>query len=553
MNDEIRWFACLCIRNQICNAQACRMIRKSFGDREFDVLAYAEKMVELGICEELELLQNLLDETCERVDAGEAPPEDPFLQTSSKKSGRKLTTRPPIPAPKPEEQASPVQNSSSSPPAEISPPSPTPAPQPKTPPSAPSPEPGTASVAEDPPSAPETAGEDPTPPPASLHQPRRPTPVVVPADGLDPALPDFAAVTAYNPNQQRAAMIGLLKYCQEAAASDLHLSADARPFFRKDRENRYLAESPLDPEASRILNTCLLTPEQGEYFQREQDYDFALAFSTGERFRANLMIHKDGLAGTYRMVPRRIQSLEELGFENGETIRKLLAYHNGLILVTGPVGSGKTTTLAALVHEMNENREDHIITVEEPIEFVQVSNNCSVTQRGVGPHTQSFRSALKGALRQDPDIIVIGEMRDLETIEMAISASETGHLVIGTMHTSDAGTTLNRLLDVFPPAQQAQIRAMVAESLRGIICQRLLPGINGGLVLACELLLKNTAVSSLIREGKTQGLGNIMETGKADGMIQMDASILKLSRDRKISAQVARDAITNEMLKLQVN
>jgi twitching motility protein PilT len=191
--------------------------------------------------------------------------------------------------------------------------------------------------------------------------------------------------------------------------------------------------------------------------------------------------------------------------------------------------------------------------VEEPIEVIQQSKKCQVTQRGVGPHTQTFKSALKGALRQDPDIIVIGEMRDLETIEMAISASETGHLVIGTMHTSDAATTLNRLLDVFPPAQQPQIRAMVSESLRGIICQRLLPNQVGGLSLAGELLLQNLAVSALIREGKTQALSNVMETGRRAGMIQMDQSVLELWENGYISDDIAVENIRNRMLHQKIH
>src|SRR5690606_6357374 len=230
-----------------------------------------------------------------------------------------------------------------------------------------------------------------------------------------------------------------------------------------------------------------------------------------------------------------------------------LSFHNGLILVTGPVGSGKTTTLGSMVDNLNTAREDHIITVEDPIEVVHVAKGCNVSQREVGPHTKSFGTALKGALREDPDIIIIGELRDLETIEMAISASETGHLVIGTMHTSDAATTLNRLLDVFPPGQQTQIRASVAESLRGIICQRLLPSTDGGLALACEILIGNPAVSALIREGKTQGLRNILETGQRDGMCLMETGIFGLYQENKISAETARANILNRVLRARIN
>ncbi|HEY9248792.1 MAG TPA: ATPase, T2SS/T4P/T4SS family, partial [Rariglobus sp.] len=219
------------------------------------------------------------------------------------------------------------------------------------------------------------------------------------------------------------------------------------------------------------------------------------------------------------------------------------------ILVTGPVGSGKTTTLAALVAELNETRHDHIITVEDPIEVVQPAQGCNVTQREVGPHTASFASALKGALREDPDVIIIGELRDLETIEMAITASETGHLVIGTMHTSDAATTLNRLLDVFPPGQQAQIRSSVSESLRGILCQRLLPDRDGGLVLATELLVANSAVSALIRDGKSQGLRNVLETGTREGMCLMENVVFEFYQKGVISADTARRNITTRMLR----
>jgi twitching motility protein PilT len=252
------------------------------------------------------------------------------------------------------------------------------------------------------------------------------------------------------------------------------------------------------------------------------------------------------------MVPATIPQLDQLGLRNVDAVRKLLNYHNGLILVTGPVGSGKTTTLAALVAELNTTRQDHIITVEDPIEVVQPAIGCNVTQREVGPHTSSFATALKGALREDPDIIVIGELRDLETIEMAITASETGHLVIGTMHTSDAATTLNRLLDVFPPSQQAQIRASVAESLRGILCQRLLPNTSGGLVLATELLVANSAVSALIRDGKTQGLRNVLETGTREGMCLMENAVFELYEKGAVSAIIARHNITNRMLRAKI-
>jgi twitching motility protein PilT len=363
---------------------------------------------------------------------------------------------------------------------------------------------------------------------------------------------DFAGLSEFSDAGLESELRQFLRDTAHYGASDLHLSAGARPFLRKNRELVMLSEQPLSPEDALRLNTALLASHQKQVFLERRDFDYALALDNENRYRVNLMFHKEGAAGSYRMVSARIPRLPEIGLRDLAPIQKFLSYHNGLILVTGPVGAGKTTTLAALVAEINETREDHIITIEDPIEVVQPSRQCNVTQREVGPHTKSFATALKGALREDPDVIVIGELRDLETIEMAITAAETGHLVIGTMHTSDAATTLNRLLDVFPSAQQPQIRASVAESLRGIICQRLLPKTAGGLVLASEILVANSAVSNLIREGKTQGLRNTMETGLKDGMCLMDNVIFELWQKEKITAATARANINNRMLRAKI-
>lgn len=368
-----------------------------------------------------------------------------------------------------------------------------------------------------------------------------------------PAFP-FERVMAMDDAELATALRGFLKATAAAGVSDLHLSAGARPFIRKARALSVISERPLTADESLRLNTVLLSQGEKENFLKRKDLDYALALDAKNRYRVNLMVHKNGPAGAYRMVPGQVRTLEELGFgPHVETIKKLLTYHNGLILVTGPVGAGKTTTLASMVAYLNETREDHIITVEDPIEVVQAPKGCNVTQREVGSHTKSFFTALKGALREDPDVIVIGELRDLETIEMAISASETGHLVIGTMHTSDAATTLNRLLDVFSPAQQAQIRASVSESLRGIICQRLLPAKGGGLQLACEILVSNMAILNLIKEGKTQGLRNAMETGLRDGMCLMDNVVFQLCNDGKITAETALANITNRVLRAKLS
>ena len=346
---------------------------------------------------------------------------------------------------------------------------------------------------------------------------------------------------------------GLLASSVKFGASDIHLCTGRRPFVRKDRVISYISEKPLTADEALKLNTSLLSPEQKKVFLADRDLDYALAISASERYRVNLMYHKEGAAGSYRMVPKETRTMQELGFASHlDTLKKFLSYHNGLVLITGPVGSGKTTTLASMVAYLNETRKDHIITVEDPIEVVQVSKGCNVTQRQVGDHTKTFFTALKGALREDPDIIVIGELRDLETIEMAVSAAETGHLVIGTMHTSDAATTLNRLLDVFPAAQQTQIRASVAESLRGIVCQRLLPSPAGGLVMACEIMVNTVAIANLVRDGKTTGLRNSMETGVREGMCLMDNVILALYLEKKVSKETALATMTNRTLRARV-
>ena len=278
----------------------------------------------------------------------------------------------------------------------------------------------------------------------------------------------------------------------------------------------------------------------------EQDSSFSLEVGKN-RFRVCLMYQKDGISGSYRLVPDHISQLEDLGFlpRDAATIKRLLDYHNGLILVTGPIGAGKTTTLAAMVDVANEKRADHIITVEEPIEILQVSKNCSVTQREIGKHTISYHTALKAALREDPDIIVVGEMHDLETIENAITAAETGHLVIGTLHTSDAANTLNRLLDVFPPSQQAQIRAMTAGSLRGIICQKLVPDGYGGIALVYEILVNTMSVGNLVSEGKTYQLKSTMAIGAKHGMFIMDQLILEKFNAGLLTYEAARLQMTD--------
>lgn len=367
-------------------------------------------------------------------------------------------------------------------------------------------------------------------------------------------LPELAGINDITTHDSaEKTMRSLLQACHELGVSDLHISAGARPFVRLNRTIRYLNASTLTPEASALLNTALLSEERSAQFEAKQDLDFALALTEQERYRVNLMIHKEGVAGTYRLIPRSIVSIESLGFEDLKPIEKLLSYNNGLILVAGPIGSGKTVTLASMIDFINRNREDHLIAVEEPIEIVQRSKSCQITQREIGLHAHGFTSALKSALRQDPDVIVIGEMRDLTTIEMAISASETGHLVIGTLNTNDAANTLNRVLDVFPAAQQTQIRTMLSHALRGIICQHLIPSTKGGMALTYELLINNTAVRALIQKNKPEGLVNAMETGSADGMRLMDKSVLSLWERDLISDDVALKNLKSKIVRQQLS
>ncbi len=383
-----------------------------------------------------------------------------------------------------------------------------------------------------------------TGPKTAVSTPAPRSQVTIDDSDFDPSsteLPDLRNVSSMSDQEVARAMKQLLVGLRSYGVSDLHISSNAPLFIRRN-----LMLERLDPEwvvsdaDSQRLNLALLSEEQREKFRREQDISFGLEIGKA-RFRTALMYHKDGISGSYRLVPDQIMSLEELGFlpNDAKNIRRLLDYTNGLILVTGPLGSGKTTTLAAMVEVANQNREDHIITVEDPIEIIQTSKNCQITQREIGRCTNSYHAALKGALREDPDIIVIGEMHDLETIENAITASETGHLVIGTLHTCDAGNTLNRILDVFPPTQQPQIRAMTAGSLRGIICQRLIPAANGGLTIAYEILINTIAVGNIISEGKIYQLPATMQIGSKAGMCTLDQNLLEKYKAGHITYETA--------------
>ena len=354
-------------------------------------------------------------------------------------------------------------------------------------------------------------------------------------------LPSLSDTPNLSDEELAGRMIYLLSCLRHLGCSDLHISGGSMPFVRRSLQIERIDSYVLTAEDSFRLNTSLLSAASKEQFVNDQDMGYALEVGIN-RFRVCLMQEKDGTAGSYRLVPDHICSLAELGYMEKDipTIARLLDYTNGLVLVTGPIGAGKTTTLASLVDIVNSKRQDHVITVEDPIEILQLSKGCQVTQREVGQHTASYSRALKAALREDPDVIVIGEMHDLETIENAITAAETGHLVIGTMHTGDAPNTLNRLLDVFPPAQQPQIRAMTAGSMRGIICQKLIPDGFGGLTLVYEIMLNTMAVSNIISEGKAFQLKSTMSVGVKQGMCTMDQCILEKYTQGLITYEAGR-------------
>ena len=359
-------------------------------------------------------------------------------------------------------------------------------------------------------------------------------------------------------NMQRDAAQKLLNdflhRAREAGCSDVHISAGAYPFVRKHKEMFLLPDQEvLSEDAARELNLSPLTDEQRDRFIEHHDLDYSYNITDNDRYRTNLMAQRLGPAGSYRVINSRIIPISELGFKDSQVLEKLTTYNQGLILITGPAGSGKTTTLSSLVDFINQNRKDHIITVEDPIEIIYKPKGCNITQRELNNHTKSFTNALRAALREDPDVIVVGEMRDLETIEMAIHASETGHLVFGTLHTSSASDTMNRLLDVFPHGQQAQIRAMVAESLKGVICQQLLTNKDHtGVVLAYEIMLGTLAVSNLIREGKTFQIESSIQTSKNLGMITMEQCHFDLYMEGKRSYDQTLPFIKNPDLKRQM-
>lgn len=318
----------------------------------------------------------------------------------------------------------------------------------------------------------------------------------------------------------------LFKLMVQKDASDLHLVAGSPPYMRISGEMEKLEMPVISAQEAQDLIFEICNDKQKKEFITNWELDFAYTNEAIGRFRVNVFMQRKGIGVVCRVIPTKIKTAEQLGLPN--SLLEMINCHKGLICVTGPTGSGKSTTLAALIHHINANQQSHILTIEDPIEFVHPSLKSLVNQREVHNHSKSFANALKAALREDPDVILVGEMRDLETISLAISAAETGHLVFGTLHTNNAHKTVDRIIDVFPGDRQSQIRVQLSESLRGVISQSLLPKVGGGRVAVQEVMFCNKAIANLIREGKTFQIPSTMQTGKNQGMVTYESAVENL-------------------------
>jgi twitching motility protein PilT len=337
---------------------------------------------------------------------------------------------------------------------------------------------------------------------------------------------------------QTAAIDALFRTMVEMKASDLHISPGSPPMVRHDGEIVILPDRPtLSAEDTQNLLWPIAPERNREEFQRRNDTDFAYEIPGLARFRCNFFRDRKGMGGVFRQIPTKVMTAEEMGLS--KEILQLCFLSKGLVLITGPTGSGKSTTMAAMIDYVNRHRTDHMITIEDPLEFVHENKLCLINQRQVGEHTGSFKDALRAALREDPDIVLVGEMRDLETVAIAIETAETGHLVFGTLHTSSAPSTVDRIIDQFPADRQQQIRVMLSESLKGVISQMLCKKIGGGRVPVLEVLIGTPPVANLIRESKIFQLPSIMQTGKRYGMCLMNESFLDLVKRKVIEPQEA--------------
>ncbi|HEY3997678.1 MAG TPA: type IV pilus twitching motility protein PilT [Candidatus Xenobia bacterium] len=345
-------------------------------------------------------------------------------------------------------------------------------------------------------------------------------------------------------------LVQLLQEVVTRGGSDLHIPSGSPPLMRFNGELFPLSDKPLTADESHDLMMSALKPEQQEALIELKNLDFAYEVETMDgmrRFRANAFYQRLGVDGSFRAISSTIPTLAELKIP--DVVGSMVNHHQGLVLVTGPTGSGKTCTLSALLNIINETKPAHIITIEDPIEHIHAPKKCLINQRQVGLHTRSFSSALRAAMREDPDVILVGEMRDLETISLAITAAETGHLVLGTLHTSSAPKTIDRIIGAFPAGQQAQIRTMVSESVRGIVSQILIPSTTPGVrIPAIEILMGCVPVANVIREGKTFQIPSLMQTGRNLGMRSMDDALLDLLQKKQITSQDAYDYATDKKM-----
>jgi twitching motility protein PilT len=355
--------------------------------------------------------------------------------------------------------------------------------------------------------------------------------------GATPAAGSVGGRSAAEVAELREAMDELFRLLVDAAASDLHLRAGEPPLLRRHGELVRQDRPPIAPERLEGMLTSIMSAREVGEFRETGDTDWAYEIEGLARFRCNAGRDRLGPMAVFRVIPTTVRTADEMGISR--EVQNLCYLTKGLVVVTGPTGSGKSTTLAAMVDLVNRTRSDHIITIEDPIEFVHQSKKCLVTQRQVGVHTRSFKHALRAALREDPDIILVGEMRDLETVSIAIETAETGHLVFGTLHTTTAASTVDRIIDQFPPDRQSQVRVMLSESLRGVISQTLCKRIGGGRVAAREILLTIPAISNLIREGKTFQIPSIMQTNRKAGMITLNDALIELVDSKQVEPKEA--------------
>ncbi len=342
----------------------------------------------------------------------------------------------------------------------------------------------------------------------------------------------------------------LFKLMVQQQASDMHLSAGTPPFFRIHGEMVALNHPPLENESIQALIFEILNEKQRRQFVESWELDTSYSIKGTGRFRVNVFMQRRGMGGVFRVIPEVIKTAKELNLP--QMLLDMIEVPRGLVLVTGPTGSGKSTTLASLIAEINTTRKEHIITIEDPIEFVHENKMSLINQREVHSHTKSFANALKAALREDPDIILVGELRDLETIQLAMTAAETGHLVFGTLHTNNAPKTVDRIIDVFPEQQQSQIRVMLAESLRGVIAQTLFPRVDKpGRIAAFEVLTNSHAVANLIREAKTHQIPSVMQTQMESGNMTFEYHLGKLVADGRVDKQLANTFLGKKERKLE--